>query len=138
VKDRWIGNNIDLSALSEGVRKFFTDSQFETELQQTENGYKIKAATEKILNVQLLIIVEITGKPNDFSVEFTAGKQRKGFFSLSMIIGYITTILGGGSILLSEVKLKEALDKLEKMFWTHVDTQVSELTNSAEKQKTEA
>jgi len=134
VKDRWVGNNIDLCALSEGVKKFFTDSQFETELEQTKNRYKIKAATEKILNVQLQIIVEITGKPNDFTVEFTAGKQRKGFFSPTMIIGYITTSLGGGSILLSEVKLKEALDKLEKKFWTHVDTQVAELTNSAEKQ----
>jgi len=134
VKDRWVGNNIDLNILSERIKKFFTDSQFQTKLDQTKNGYRIEAATEKILNAQLNLLVEITGQPNDFTVDFTAGKQRKGFLSPSMIIGYITTTLGGGNVLLSEVKLRETLEKLEKMFWTHVDTQVAELTNSAEKQ----
>lgn len=134
MKDRWVGNNIDLNILSERIKKFFTDSQFQTKLDQTKNGYRIEAATEKILNAQLNLLVEITGQPNDFTVDFTAGKQRKGFLSPSMIIGYITTTLGGGNVLLSEVKLRETLEKLEKMFWTHVDTQVAELTNSAEKQ----
>jgi len=134
MKDQWTGNNINLQTLSQRIKKFFTDSQFETKLNQTKKGYTIEAATEKILNVQLNITVEITGQPNDFTIDFTAGKQRKGFLSPSMIIGYITTTLGGGSFLLSEVKVRESLEKLEKMFWEHVDKQITELTNSAEKQ----
>lgn len=136
MKDRWVGNNINLHVLSEGVNEFFTESKFEAKLDQIKNGYRIEATTEKILNIQLKILVEITGQPNDFTVDFAADKQRKGFLSPSMIIGYITTILGGGSFLLSEVKLRESIDRLEKMFWTHVDAQIAQLTNSAEKQKT--
>jgi len=133
VRDQWLGNNIDLNLLSQAIKQFFTERQFETSLQKTQEGYKIEADTEKILNTQLKIIVEIFGEPNDFSIEYTADKKRKGFFSPSMIMGYVTSVLGGGSFLLSEVKLRETLEKQEKIFWTHVDDQVAKLTNSAQK-----
>jgi len=133
VRDQWLGNNIDLNLLSQAIKQFFTERQFETSLQKTQEGYKIEADTEKILNTQLKITIEIFGEPNDFSIEYTADKKGKGFFSPSMIMGYVTSVLGGGSFLLSEVKLRETLEKQEKMFWTHVDDQVAKLTNSAQK-----
>jgi len=133
VRDRWLGNNIDLNLLSQAVKQFFTERQFETSLQKTQKGHKIEANTEKILNTQLTITVEIFGETNDFTIEFTAGKKRKGFLSPSMVFGYVASVLGGGSFLLSEVNLRETLEKLEKKFWNHVDEQVAKLTNSAKK-----
>jgi hypothetical protein len=128
VRDQWKGSNIDLAQFSEGVKLFFTERQFETELKKTRLGYEIEAQTEKILNAQLKISVSISGEPNDFTVGFVANKNRGGFYSPSMIISYILTALGGGAIFRGELKLQEALDKLEKAFWEHVDNQIAQLT----------
>jgi len=59
VKDQWQGNNVDLAQLSEGIKQFFTERQFETELKKTRQGYEIEAKTEKIVNVQLKISANI-------------------------------------------------------------------------------
>lgn len=117
--------------LSEGIQQFFAERQFETKLETTKHEQKIEASTRKILNTQLTITVDVKGNPNDFTVEFTNNPKKKGFFTPSMITGYITSGIGGGAILRSELKLRESLDKLEKTFWTHVDELVQRLTNSA-------
>jgi len=129
--DRWQERNIDLNVLSEGIRQFFTERLFEVKLETTKHGQRIEVSTQKILNTQLTITVDVKGKPNDFTVEFTTDPKRKGFFSPSMIAGYITSGLGGGAVLRSELKSRESLDKLEKVFWNHVDQLVERLTNSA-------
>lgn len=131
MKDQWRGSNVDLTKLTESIKQYFTESQFETTEEKIQNGYKIEAATEKILNVQLKILVNIYGEPNDFTIEFMTDQQRKGFLSSSMVFSYIMTIIGGGVFFRSEMKLRESLDRLEKQFWEHVDKQVAELTNSA-------
>jgi hypothetical protein len=129
LKDQWLGSNVDLDLLSQRVKQFFDETQFETTLERMSNGYKIGAVTKKTLNVQLRITVKVLGQPNDFSVEFMPKRKTRGF-SPSMIIGYITSLFGGGIFLLSDAKLQEALDKLEQMFWNHVDKHVAELTNA--------
>lgn len=128
MKDQWQGNNVDLAQLSESIKQFFTERQFETELKKTRLGHEIEAKTEKILSAQLKIYVSIHGEPNDFTVEFTTDKKTKGTFSPSMILSYVTQALGGGAIFRGEMKLQEALDKLEKAFWEHADKQVAQLT----------
>lgn len=129
--DRWQERNIDLNTLSDGIKQFFTERQFETKLETTKQGQQIEASTHEILNTKLTIIVDVKGKPNDFTIKFDADPRRKGFFTPSMIVSYISTALGGGAVLRSELKLRESLDKLEKTFWTHVDQLVENLTNTA-------
>jgi len=131
MKDQWHGSNVDLDKLTESIRQYFTESQFETAEEKIPNGYKIEAATVKILDVQLKILVNIYGEPNDFTIEFMTDSKRKGFLSSSMVFSYIATIIGGGVFFRSELRLRESLDRLEKKFWEHVDKQVAELTNSA-------
>jgi hypothetical protein len=131
MKDRWLENNVNLNALSAAIQRFFAESGFESGLVETVNGYRIEALTKKIsVGVQLKISVEIIGKPNDFTVDFTTDKKRKGILSPLMVIGYVTTSFGGGSFLLRDAKLRDALDRLERLFWEYVDKQVDELTNS--------
>ena len=129
--DQWQERNIDINILSDGIKQFFVERQFETKLETTKHGQQIEASTRSILNTHLTITVDIKGKPNDFTVEFAPNSKRKGFFTPSMIASYITTAIGGGAILRSELKLRESLDRLEKTFWTHVDELVEKLTNSA-------
>lgn len=131
VRDQWRGSNVDLYQLSEGVKEFFTDRQFEVNVEPRKGeGYVIEAKTASLLNVKLIIEVSIYGAPNDFTIEYVAGKKKKGYYSPSMIAGYLSTMLGGGILIRSEFKLQEALDKLEKAFWEHVDGQVARLSRS--------
>jgi hypothetical protein len=125
LKDNWIGSNLDLTTLSKSVVGFFADNKFETRFEGAKDDFKIVA-----VNALYRIRVNIYGKPNDFTVEFAPDKKSKGF-SLSMIFGQIASFIGGGGLLLRDVKLQESLNILERMFWEFVDKQVAGLTNSA-------
>lgn len=125
MKDQWIGNNVDLNLLSQSVNQFFTENQFEPKLEQTHDRYRIKAS-----NFEFKVTVNIYGRPNDFTIEFVPNKKTRGF-SLAMMVGYITSFLGGGTLLLRDVKIQEVTNKVEQIFWEHVDRQVAELTKSA-------
>lgn len=125
LKDQWIGNNIDLNLLSQSVNQFFTENQFEPKLEQTHDRYRIKAS-----NLEFKITVNIYGQPNDFTIEFIPNKKTRGF-SLAMMVGYITSFLGGGTLLLRDARYQEAMNKVEQTFWEQVDRQVAELKNSA-------
>jgi hypothetical protein len=128
LKDCWVGNNVDLSLLNQRVKQFFIENQFETKLEQTHDKYRIEAS-----NSQFKIMVNVYGQPSDFTVEFMPNKKTRGF-SLAMTFGYLTSIFGGGTFLLRDVKFQEAINKVEQKFWKHIDKQVAELTNSANKQ----
>ena len=125
LKDQWVGSNVDLNLLSQKVKQFFTEIQFETKLEQTHGKHRVEAS-----NPQFKIATNIYGEPNDFTIEFIPNKKTRGF-SLSMMLGFITSFFGGGILLLRDVKLQEALTAVEQIFWKHVDKQVAELTNSA-------
>ena len=130
--DRWLENNVNLDLLSKGIKQFFPEEEFDSKLEQTKKVYKIEAVA-KIPAFRLKIFVDIYGKPNDFTIEFTTGKKRKGKLTPSMIMGLVTSPFGGGTFLLRGLKTQEAVDDIEKMFWEHVDKQVAQLTNSADK-----
>ena len=128
MKDFWIGNNVDLKLLNQRVEQFFAENEFETKFKQTHNECAIEAS-----NSQFRVTVNIRGQPDDFTVEFITNKKTRGF-SLPMTFGYLTSIFGGGVLLLKDAKLQEAINEVERKFWEHVDKQVAELTNSANKQ----
>ena len=129
MKTQWVGKNVDLGMLTERIRLFFSETDFETTTEKVKKGYIIRAVS-KIPNLKLKINVEILGRPNDFTVDFSTG-SKGGYFSLSMIIGYLTTMFGGGYLLSQEARKQETLEILENDFWKHADMQVANLVNSA-------
>lgn len=129
MKKQWIEKNVDLNMLAERIRPFFHEIDFETMVEKMQEGYMIQAIS-KIPNLKLKIDVRILGQPDDFRVEFSAG-SRGGYFSSSMIAGYLTTMFGGGYIVSREAKKREALDMLENDFWKHTQIQVADLVDSA-------
>ena len=129
MKKQWLEKNVDLDALAERIRPFFHEIDFETMVEKMQEGYIIQAAS-KIPNLKLRIDVKILGRPDDFTLEFSAG-SRGGYFSPSMIAGYLTTMFGGGYLVSREAKKREALDMLENDFWKHTQMQVADLVNSA-------
>lgn len=128
MKTQWVGKNVDLSMLAERITPFF-ETDFETAIERVTEGYVIRAIS-KIPNLKLKINVGILGRPNDFTVEFSTG-SKSGYFSLSMIIGYLTAMFGGGYLLSRGAREQGTLEMLENDFWRHTDMQVADLVNSA-------
>jgi len=128
VEKQWLEKNVDLDALAERIRPFFHETDFETMVEKKQEGYMIQA-NSKIPNLKLKIDIKILGQPDDFTVEFSTG-SRGGYFSPSMIAGYLTTIFGGGYLISREAKKREALDMLENDFWKHTQMLVADLVNS--------
>ncbi len=122
--DQWIGINVDLSMLSERLLRFFEGNQFNTKLEQNPGKFVIYAS-----NQQFGLKVNIRGEPNDFKVEFMPTTKTQGF-SLTMLVGYVTALFGGGTLLLRDIKLQEAITRLEKVFWQEVDIDVADLSKS--------
>ena len=129
MKSQWVGKNMDLSLLAERVRSFFHGTDFATRVEQVKEGYIVEAVS-KIPNLKLNVNVEILGRPNDFTVKFSAG-SKGGYFSLSMIIGYLTTMFGGGYLVSTGARKQGTLEMIEKDFWRHTDAQVADLVGSA-------
>lgn len=129
MKNQWLEKNVDLNMLAERIRPFFHETDFEITVEEMQEGYMIQTVC-KIPNLQLRINVKILGRPNDFTVEFSAG-GKGGYFSRSMIAGYLTAMFGGGYLISSEAKKRETLDVLENDFWRHTQMQVADLVDSA-------
>ena len=129
MKKQWVEKNVDLDTLAERIGSFFHEIDFETMVEKMQEGCMIQAVS-RIPNLKLRIGVKILGQPDDFAVEFSAG-GKGGYFSPSMIVGYLTTIFGGGYLVSREAKKREALDMLENDFWKHTQMQVADLVDSA-------
>lgn len=129
MKGQWLEKNVDLSMLAEHICAFFDEIDFEIAVEETQEGYVIQAES-KIPNLKLRVNVKILGGPNDFTVEFSTG-SRGGYFSPSMITGYLTAMFGGGYLISREAEKRETLDVLEKDFWSHTQMQVADLAGSA-------
>ncbi len=131
MEKQWLEKNVDLRMLAERIMPFFNETDFETMFEEEHSGYSIRAVS-KIPNLQLRIDVKVFGQPDDFVVEFLSGGKR-GFFSPSMIAGYLTSLFGGGYLILKETRAQEMLGTFENDFWKHVQTQVADLVNSSSK-----
>lgn len=136
MKNRWLEKNVDLNMLAERIRPFFHETDFETTVEKIQEGYIIRADS-KIPNLRLKISVKILGRPNDFVVEFSAG-SKGGFFSPSMIAGFLTTMFGGGYLVSREARKQETVDVLENDFWRHTEMQVADLVGSATHMKNQS
>ena len=128
MKNQWLKKSVDLTLLTERLRSFFNETDFKTTIEELQEGSLIQAVSQ-IPNLSLRTSVKIIGRPDDFSVEFSAGSER--YSSLSMIVGYVTVMFGGGFLISREAKRREALDKLENAFWRYTQKGVADLVDSA-------
>lgn len=133
MRTQWVEKSLDLSMLVENIKQFFHDLDFEVSYEKVQEGYVIQADS-KISKLRLRINVNVLGGPDDFAVEFLSG-SKGGFFSRSMVAGYLTSMFGGGYLIRRSSERRELLDKVEGWFWKHVQVQVAELAGSAMKTK---
>ena len=127
MRNQWLQKNVNLNMLAARIRPFFNEADFETTVEEMQAGILIQAVS-RIPNLTLRVSVAILGRPNDFSVEFSA--DRGGYSSLSMIVGYLTAMFGGGFLISREAEKRETLDLLEDSFWRHTQMEVANLVDS--------
>jgi len=121
--DRKIGTRVDLSLLSEAIVQFFESKGFSSAIDQSSKGYRVIAAPGAMSNIPRSVNVLIRGKPEDFEIEFDAGSNSR----TARVLGPLATILGGGFLVLKDLKSQEYFDKLEKEFWLFVDEKTENL-----------
>lgn len=132
MQKRWIEKNIDLALLSKCVEQFLKGKGFKTRMDERSNKEcKILAtsASQGADHIHGSIEVLIIGNPNDFTINLIASES----MYRSMKLGLLTTMFGGGNILLRSLESREILDKLEKEFWVYAEETVAHLTGSAER-----
>jgi len=122
----WVGRNIDLALLSERIENFFKDRGFKTTKDWSAHEYTVSAKPQHGAGILGLVIVKILGNSNDFSIEFSTSEHLRS----AMKLGFITTMFGGGSLILRSLKSQEALEKLEKGFWIYMEEAITHLINS--------
>jgi len=124
---RWLGKGVDLALLGGRVEDFFKGKGFKTRKDESAEGYTISGIPPRAHGIYGKVVVKILGNSNDFVIEFWASDHTRS----AIKAGLVTTMFGGGSLLLRGLKSQEALERLEKEFWRRIEEAIPYLINSA-------
>jgi hypothetical protein len=128
MRKQWVAKNVDLKKLSNGIEDFLIRQGFKTRKDALTFGYSIQASPKNVTDVRGVVTVRLLGIPNNFEVELVSGERVRS----SILFGFVTTMIGGGTFLLRGLKSWEALEKLEENFWVFIEGLIMQLTNSAQ------
>lgn len=131
MEDEWTGKNVDLSLLTEQIVQFFQQKQFVTSSEKSEEEHLVVSRPQSSHGIVELVKVHVTGRPEHFKVKFDSGSRSNAFVRY----GSLTSFLGGGIIAVKGLKSQEALEKLEKEFWVHVDRTVWSLAKASSERR---
>jgi len=128
MQKRWTQKNVDLNKLAGYAEDFFKDKGFATRKYESMREHTILWAPPRDKNMSNATKVRISGNPNDFVIEITAMERSRR----PMLLGLLTKSIGGGYLILQDLKLREALEKIESEFWVFIEDKIANLTDSAE------
>lgn len=122
MKYQWVGKNVNLSLLTEGVENFLINWGFK--VQRIESGndcYKevlgvFGAQKEDLKRVKVILEKNTEG----FSIEFAADEKKNFLLKL----GFLTSFFGGGPLLRKAYKNNEFYQKLEDAFWKFLELEI--------------
>lgn len=123
----FVGRNVDLSLLGEWVERFFKNREFKVAVNREAGGFRVTAAPTYVHEIIGNINVSVCGEPNDFVVRFAAG-ARSGLYKK---FGLLTSLFGGGVLLMRGMKSEEAEEKVERDFWVYVEEKIDFLAGSS-------
>ena len=123
----WTHRYVDLALLTTRISDFFKERDFESIEGEIQTGYQILAENSSSFKIQGYVRVTIEGKPEDFTVNLDRGGNADKHSWSSPLL----RMLGGGYLLLQQIRSEEEWTRLEKEFWRHVENAVLHLTNSA-------
>ncbi len=121
----WKNLNVSLQQLTQAIDNFYSRRNLKVKTSSLKDGYSIRVILAGLRMPGAMDIV-IRGTPDDFTVETTATEREDSREK----IGLMTTVFGGGSLVLSGVFAREKLEKMEREFWGGIEEMIQSLTNS--------
>ena len=118
---RYVDKEIKLELLSEWAEQFFTEKGFKPKKSVTDGMIKIFSKPIPFHDIIGLIVVHITGNPNDFTIKLFLGSRSDAYVKY----GRLTSLFGGGLLFLRGVKSQENERKLEESFWIYIEKRMN-------------
>lgn len=128
MQKQWTGKNVDLKQLSQRIEEFFIEKGLATKNKHSQDEYKISVFMLTNDRRSSRMDVHIFGSSDDFFIETIASER----MYRSMMLGFITSMIGGGNLVLRSVKLEEALRELERDFWIQIEDIIASLASSSQ------
>jgi hypothetical protein len=125
MEKQWKSLNINLLRLAQTIEERYSRRNLKVKETALRDGYSIRVALAK-LRAQGVMSIIIRGAPDDFTIETRATEHEDSVIK----VGLMTTIFGGGSLILGNIKSREELEKLEREFWGTIEETIRSLTSS--------
>jgi len=125
MEKQWKNLNVSLRQLAVTVEERYSRRNLTVKETALGDGYSIRVILTQ-LRVQGVMSIVIRGTPDDFTIETKATEHEDS----TIKAGLMTTIFGGGSLVLATIKKREALEKLERDFWGTIEETIRSLTSS--------
>jgi hypothetical protein len=122
MEKRWQNLGVNLQRLAQTIENYYLRRNLRVKNNSMKDGYSIR-----IVNTDLRVLgamsVIIRGVPDDFTIETRATEDKDS----AVKVGLMTTIFGGGSIILGSIKAREQMEKMEREFWGMIEETISSL-----------
>lgn len=127
MEKRWQNHGVNLQRLAQTVKNYYLRRNLKVKETVLEDGYSIGVILTG-LRVSGVMSITIRGTPDDFTIETRATEEE----DKAVKVGLMTSIFGGGSLVLRHVKVREQMEKMEREFWSTIEETIRSLTNSGE------
>ena len=124
MEKRWQDHNVNLRLLAQMVKNYFVQRNLKIEETVLEDGYSVSVIIPQLRASGVMRVI-IRGRREDFTVETRATEDQ----DKAIRVGLMTSIFGGGSLVLRNIKVREQMEKMEREFWGTIEEMVRSLTS---------
>jgi len=125
VEKRWQNHGVNLQRLAQSVENYYSRRKIKVKETVLEDGYSIRVVPTGLRTAGVMCIT-IRGTPDDFTIETRATEDE----DRAVKVGLMTTIFGGGIMVLRNTKTREQMEKMEREFWSAIEETIGSLINS--------
>lgn len=131
MEKQWKNLNVDLDRLAWTIENYYSHRNVKVKETVLKDGYSIRVILTE-LRVPGVMSIALRGKPDDFTIETKSTEYEDD----AVKVGLMTTIFGGGSLVLGNIKSREELEKLEREFWAKIEEMIkSQIDSKVKTQK---
>lgn len=125
MEKRWQNHGVNLQRLAQSVENYYSRRKIKVKETVLEDGYSIRVVPTGLRTAGVMCIT-IRGTPDDFTIETRATEDE----DRAVKVGLMTTIFGGGIMVLRNTKTREQMEKMEREFWSAIEETIGSLINS--------
>ena len=124
MEKRWQNHGVNLQRLTQAVKSYYLRRNLKVSETAVEDEYSIRVVLTGPRTSGVMRII-IRGTSDDFTIETGATEEE----DRQVKIGLLTSIFGGGSLVLRNIKVREQMEKMEREFWSTIEETIRLLTN---------